>query len=223
MVLIMLGPPGVGKGTQGEMLAEEFGFERLATGDVLREARKKKTPLGKKAQEYMDRGDLVPDDLIVAMVRERLAALGTREGVILDGFPRTVPQAESLGDVLRELDRSVNGVLLLTAPDDVLVKRISGRRSCPECGRLYNVHFDPPEVEGRCDQCGAELLHRDDDDPETVRHRLDVYSDRTEPLVDYYRSADAPLIVVDGDQSMEAVSDDLVSGIRDRLQDPAGA
>lgn len=223
MLLVMLGPPGVGKGTQGEMLAEEFGFERLATGDVLRDACKQGTRLGRKAQEYMDRGDLVPDDLIVAMVRERLDGLHPGKGVILDGFPRTVPQAEALDDVVGDLERRIGGVLLLTAPDEVLVKRISGRRSCPECGRLYNVHFDPPSEEGRCDECGAELRHRDDDDTSTVRHRLEVYRELTEPLVAYYRRSRAPVIEVDGNRSMDAVRDDLVFGIRKHLQDKADA
>lgn len=205
MVLILLGPPGVGKGTQGATLTEDLGWERIATGDLLRSARDTGTDLGRAAQEYMDRGDLVPDELIVALVREHLRELDEATSVIFDGFPRTVPQAEALDAVLEDVGRRVDGVLLLTAPDDVLVKRVSGRRSCTECGRLYNVFFDPPNVEGVCDVCGGNLVHRDDDDPETVAHRLEVYREQTEPLVKYYEHTEARVIAVDGDRTMDEV------------------
>ncbi len=217
MILVLLGPPGVGKGTQGEMLAEDLGWHRLATGDVLRAARREGTRLGREAQRYMDRGDLVPDEIIVGMVRERLERLESGGGVILDGFPRTVPQAEALDEVLGELGSGVDGVLELTAPDEVLVKRISGRRSCAECGKLYNTYFDPPEVDGRCDACGSSLTHRDDDDAETVAHRLDVYRAQTEPLVDFYRGTAAELIRVDGDRSMSDVQGAIRSALQQRL------
>ena len=217
MILVLLGPPGVGKGTQGAILAEDLGWHRLATGDLLRAARAEGTALGRQAQEYMDRGDLVPDEVIVGMVRERLAALGPDSGVIFDGFPRTVPQAESLEEVVADMGSQVDGVLHLTAPDEILVKRISGRRTCPDCGRLFNVYFDPPESEGRCDDCGAELAHRDDDEESTVRHRLDVYRAQTRPLIDFYRSTNAALIEVDGDRAMDVVQDAIRLALAERL------
>lgn len=216
-VLILLGPPGVGKGTQGAMLADAMNAERLATGDLLRAARRDGTELGRKAQSYMDAGDLVPDELIVALVRERLEALPDEQGVIFDGFPRTVPQAEALEVVLEGVRRDLDAVVLFEAPDDVLVKRISGRRSCPECGRVYNVHFDPPITEGICDACGARLDHRKDDSLETVRHRLDVYRKLTEPLVAHYDSGRAPVLRVDGDRSLEEVQSETRRGLAEHV------
>ena len=205
MVVILLGPPGVGKGTQGAMLAEDLEWDRLATGDLLREARRRGTELGRQAATYMDAGELVPDSLIVAMVRERLEEMPAERGVLFDGFPRTVPQAEALDEVLPQVDRQVDAVVLLEAPDEVLHKRISGRRHSPESGRVYNVYFDPPEEEGICDEAGTPLVHREDDHPETVARRLEVYRELTEPLVDYYEGSDAPVLRIDGDQTMEAV------------------
>jgi adenylate kinase len=217
MVIILLGPPGVGKGTQGAHLAESLGWERIATGDLLRAARREGTELGQEAQGYMDRGELVPDGLIVAMVREHLAALGAGVGVLLDGFPRTVAQAESLDAMLPEVGRQVDGVLLLEAPDEVLVKRISGRRSSPE-GRVYNVHFDPPKVEGVCDVTGSALIHREDDLPETVANRLSVYRAQTEPLVGYYKAAPARVMKIRGERPM----DEVYSEIRRSLEQELG-
>lgn len=209
MVLILLGPPGVGKGTQGVKLCEALGLEHVSTGDLLRAARREGTELGREAQAYMDRGDLVPDDVIVGMVREKLAALPAERGVVFDGFPRTVPQAEALDRVLDELDRRVDGVLVLQADDDVLVKRLSGRRSCPECGAIYNVYYSPPEREGVCDRCGASLVHRPDDAADTVRNRLEVYRRQTAPLVEFYEAHEAPVRYVDGDQEIDDVQADL--------------
>lgn len=209
MVLILLGPPGVGKGTQGELLCEGLGLEHISTGDLLRAARREGTDLGRRAQAYMDRGDLVPDDVIMGMVRERLSELSTDRGVVFDGFPRTVPQAEALDAVLVGLGRQVDGVLVLSADDDVLVKRLSGRRSCPECGAIYNVYFSPPAVEGVCDRCGASLVHRSDDAQETVRNRLAVYRRQTEPLITFYEAHEAPVRYVDGDQAVDEVQMDL--------------
>ena len=205
MVVILLGPPGVGKGTQGVLLAESLGWEHLSTGDLLRAHRQRETALGAEASKYMDAGELVPDQIIVDMVRERLKRLPSETGILFDGFPRTVAQAEALDGVLEEVGRRVDRVVVLEAPDEVLVKRISGRRSCPECGAVYNVHFDPPEHEGECDRCGAELVHREDDTPETVEKRLEVYREQTEPLVEYYEEDDAPVQHVDGDRSVEEV------------------
>jgi adenylate kinase len=190
----------------------------LVTGDLLRAARREGTALGKQAQSYMDRGDLVPDDLIVALVKEHLKELPSDRGVIFDGFPRTLPQAEALAKALPEVGRRVDGVLLLEAPDDVLVKRIAGRRSCPQCGRVYNMYFDPPVTEGVCDECGALLDHRSDDTPETVRHRLDVYRKSTEPLIRHYRGGDAPVLPVDGDRPLEVVQKALWQALVENLE-----
>jgi len=222
MVVILLGPPGVGKGTQGVLLAESVGWDRLVTGDLLRAARRAGTELGKKAQTYMDRGDLVPDDVIIGLVTEHLAALPSDRGVIFDGFPRTLPQAEALTAALGEVGRKVDGVLLLEAPDEVLVKRIAGRRSCPQCGRVFNVHFDPPVTEGVCDECGALLDHRSDDTPETVRHRLKVYEEMTEPVVRYYENGEAPVLRVEGDRAPELVRKALWQVVVEKLDVDAG-
>jgi adenylate kinase len=204
MVVILLGPPGVGKGTQGARLVDELGWVRIATGDLLRSAQREGTELGRKAEDYMDRGELVPDDLIVAMVREHLEKLDPQEVVLFDGFPRTVAQAVSLDAMLPDVKRKVDGVLLFEAPDDVLFKRISGRRSSPE-GRVYNVYFDPPKVEGKCDVTGSELVHREDDKPETVERRLEVYREQTSPVVSYYDAAPSRVMRIRGDGGMEEV------------------
>lgn len=209
MIVILLGPPGVGKGTQGVLLCERLGLTHLSTGDLLRKARREGTPLGIEAQGYMDRGELVPDSVIIGMVREALDALDG--GVVFDGFPRTVAQAEALDEVLGELGRAVDRVVLFEADDEVLVKRLSGRRSCPECGAVYNVHFNPPGKEGVCDRCGAELAHRADDRPETVQNRLEVYREQTEPLVSFYRDHAAPFSTVAATRPVEEVQADLVA------------
>lgn len=214
MIVILLGPPGVGKGTQGVRLCESQGFRHVATGDLLRAARREGTDLGLRAQEFMDRGELVPDEIIIGMVVELLTGLEPDMGVVLDGFPRTVPQAEALGPALEEMGLGIDRVLVLTAPDEVLVKRISGRRSCPDCGAVYNVHFTPPANEDVCDRCGSALTHRADDTPDTVANRLEVYRSLTEPLIEYYRSAGADIRSVDGDQAVESVQAELVSALR---------
>jgi adenylate kinase len=184
--LILLGPPGAGKGTQAARLTEDFGTPHIATGDMLRAAREGQTTLGVAAQGYMERGELVPDELIIAMIVERLAQDDARDGFVLDGFPRTTPQADALGEQLEELGRRLTAVLLIDAPDEVVVARISGRRISLATGRVYHVDFDPPKLAGRCDVDGSELVQRDDDRVETVRRRLQVYHRQTEPLVAYY-------------------------------------
>src|SRR5690606_12930436 len=181
--LILFGPPGAGKGTQGALLAERLGLLRLSTGDVLRDAVRRGTPLGAEARRYMDAGELVPDDVIVGIVRDYLAGEAADTGVIFDGFPRTLPQAERLDELLDPLGRPLRAVLVLDVDDETLVKRLSGRRSCPVCGALYNIYFEPPREEGRCDSCGSELTVRADDDPATVRRRLEVYKAQTAPLL----------------------------------------
>ncbi|MGM0669373.1 MAG: adenylate kinase [Gemmatimonadota bacterium] len=207
MNVILLGPPGVGKGTQGVLLAEGKNWEHMATGDILRSNRREGTPLGREAQKYMDAGDLVPDELIVAMVKDALASLPEGKGVVFDGFPRTVPQAEALDGVLEELGRQVDRVVVLEADDGILVKRIAGRRSCPECGSVYNVYFNPPETEGRCDKCGAELVHRPDDNPETVQNRLDVYKAQTEPLIRFYEDREGVVARIPGEGDVNEIQE----------------
>ena len=185
MVVVLLGSPGVGKGTQGVRLSRALDWAHVSTGDLLRAALREGTPLGLEARKYMDAGDLVPDDVIIGLVREHLAALGPERGVVFDGFPRTVAQAEALDDALAGQQRGVDRVALLDADDSVLFKRISGRRSSPS-GRVYNIYFDPPRREGFCDDTGEPLIHRADDQPGTVRTRLAVYHELTAPLIGYY-------------------------------------
>ncbi len=189
MVVVLLGSPGVGKGTQGVRLSRSLDWAHVSTGDLLRAALRDGTALGLEARKYMDAGDLVPDDVIIGLVREHLAALGSERGVIFDGFPRTVAQAKALDDALAGQQRAVDRVALLDADDSVLFKRISGRRSSPS-GRVYNIYFDPPRREGFCDDTGEPLIHRADDQPDTVRTRLAVYHELTAPLTGYYDTRD---------------------------------
>jgi adenylate kinase len=184
--LILLGPPGAGKGTQATNLTADFGLPHIATGDILRAAVAGETDLGKEAKRFMDAGDLVPDSVITGVILERVAEDDARDGFVLDGFPRTVDQADSLGKELEARERRLTGVLLIDTPDDVVIKRISGRRVSRKTGRIYHVDFDPPTHEGRCDVDGSELIQRDDDREETVRKRLVVYHEQTEPLITYY-------------------------------------
>ena len=184
--LILLGPPGAGKGTQATRLVADFDVPYYATGDILRAAVKEESDLGKEAKEYMDRGDLVPDEVICRVVVARVDSSEARDGFLLDGFPRTVPQADELGTALDKLGRHLTAVLLIDAPDDAVIQRLSGRRVCKDKGHVYHVDFDPPKNEGFCDQDGSPLVQRDDDREDTVRHRLDVFHDQTKPLIDYY-------------------------------------
>jgi adenylate kinase len=184
--LVLLGPPGSGKGTQGERLQEDLRLPYYATGDILRAAVRDQTELGRTAKEYMDRGDLVPDDVIVGVIAERIDSPEAADGFILDGFPRTEPQAEALAARLAELDRALTGVLLIDVGDEEVVRRLGGRRTCEENGHVFHVEFNPPEKEGVCDLDGSPLVVRDDDKPDVIRHRLEQYHTKTEPLVDYY-------------------------------------
>lgn len=185
--LILLGPPGSGKGTQGERLQEDLELPYYATGDILRSAVKDETDIGLKAKAYMDRGDLVPDEVLIGIIAERLESGEADHGFILDGFPRTVPQAEALDGKLQALGRSITAVILIDSSDEEIIRRLSGRRVCSEGGHVYHVEFNPSKVDGVCDIDGSELITRDDDKPEVVRHRLEQYHEKTAPLVDFYK------------------------------------
>jgi adenylate kinase len=184
--LILLGPPGSGKGTQGERLQEDFRLPYYATGDILRAAVREGTELGTQAKEYMDRGDLVPDEVMVGLIGERVSRVEAADGFILDGFPRTTAQAEALDAKMNELGRELTTAILIEVSDDEVVRRLGGRRTCVQEGHIFHVEFDPPKNEGTCDICGARLEIREDDKPEVIRHRLDTYHEKTEPLVSYY-------------------------------------
>jgi adenylate kinase len=184
--LVLLGPPGAGKGTQAERLRADFELPYYATGNILREAVEQETELGRKAKEFMDAGDLVPDELICAVIAERLDLPEAADGFLLDGFPRTIGQAEMLEGALDEHGRRLTAVLLIEVPDEEVVRRLSGRRTCVKNGHVYHVEFDPPKNEGVCDQDGSRLVQRDDDKPETIRKRLEVYHEQTSPLEDWY-------------------------------------
>jgi len=208
--LILFGPPGAGKGTQGALLAERLGMLRLSTGDVLRDAVKRGTEMGQAAQRYMNAGELVPDDVILGIVRDYLTGEAATTGVICDGFPRTLPQARALDALLGELGRPLHAVLVLDVDDETLVKRLSGRRSCSSCGAVYNVYYDAPQSGGRCDRCGGELTLRKDDEAATVRRRLEVYHEQTAPLIEYYQGTGVAVRHVQGDRSIEDVQQDLI-------------
>ena len=208
-IYILLGPPASGKGTQAERIKEELGVPHIASGDLFREHISRGTELGKQAKEYMVRGDLVPDQLTIEMVKDRLNQEDARSGAVLDGFPRTIPQAEALERMLEDCHRELGGVLYISVPEDVLVERVSGRRICAKCGRSYHVKFDPPQEPGVCDLDGGELYQREDDKPGTVRQRLEVYMEQTRPLIDYYRSRNV-LFEIDGDQPIDQVTEDIL-------------
>jgi adenylate kinase len=216
MVLILLGPPGVGKGTQAVRLADELEGAHVSTGDLLRAARRDGTELGVRAQKYMDAGELVPDHLILDLVRDHLAGIEADAHVLFDGFPRTTAQATGLDQVLEASGRQVDRVVLFEAPDETIVKRLSGRRSCPECGAVYNAYFSPPKAEGRCDRCGAALVHRSDDAPDTVRRRLDVYREQTAPLVAFYEASGASFDRIRADRSVDEVYGDFLDAVEAR-------
>jgi adenylate kinase len=211
VILVFLGPPGAGKGTQAKLLCQRMEFLHLSTGDLLREAVKNQTPLGKKAKEYMDRGELVPDELIVQFIEETMPKDGN---VILDGFPRTVNQALALEEMLKGKGEKISKVLFFDVPDEVIIDRLSGRRVCSKCGAVYHVKYNPPKVEGMCDLCGGNLMQRDDDREEVVKKRLEVYRKQTQPLIEFYQ--DRGIIYrLDAGKAVEELFEEVKGLVRD--------
>ena len=210
MKIIMLGAPGAGKGTQADKIAEKYGIPHISTGDIFRANIKGGTELGKKAKEYMDQGLLVPDELTCDLVTDRVAKPDCEKGYILDGFPRTIPQAEALEKALKATGTDIDFAIDVDVPDANIVNRMSGRRACLTCGATYHIQYIPPKKEGICDKCGSELVLRDDDKPETVQKRLDVYHAQTQPLIDFYEER-GKLKTVDGTKDMAEVFADIIA------------
>ncbi|WP_299226731.1 adenylate kinase [Sulfurihydrogenibium sp.] len=208
-IIIFLGPPGAGKGTQAQLLKERNGFIQVSTGDLLREAVKNQTELGKLAKKYMDEGKLVPDDLIISLIKEKLQEYADKN-IIFDGFPRTIPQAESLDNLLFQLDKNIDAVILFKIEDEEVVKRLAGRRVCPSCGAVYHVIYNPPKIDEICDKCGTKLIQRDDDKEEVIRKRLEVYHQQTKPLIEYYKSK---IVEIDATDNPENIYNKIVSMI----------
>ena len=210
--VILLGPPGAGKGTQALNLAEHTGLLHLATGDMFRENVRNQTELGQAAQRYMERGELVPDELTISMLLDRLARDDAQLGSLLDGFPRTTEQAEALDAALAEQNAEIAATLLIDVSADEVLRRLGGRWSCPDCGAVFHEVFSPPQTEGACDRCSAALIQRDDDQPEAIQRRLDVYAQQTAPLIDYYQRS-GKLRRVDGERGPDAVGADLLAAL----------
>jgi len=210
MNIILLGPPGAGKGTQAKMLIDKYQIPQISTGDILRAAVKEGTPLGKEAKSYMDKGGLVPDSVVIGIVEERIQEPDCVKGYMLDGFPRTVPQAEALDGMLSNLSAQIDHVVSIEVASEELIKRLTGRRTCRECGAGYHVMFDPPKAEGVCDKCGGDLYQRDDDNEATVRSRLDVYESQTLPLIDYYK-VQGKIRPIDGVGEMKEIFERITS------------
>jgi adenylate kinase len=211
--IVLVGPPGAGKGTQAQFIASHLAIPKISTGDIFRHNVTHGTTLGRQAKEYMDRGDLVPDEVTIAMVRDRLGEDDAQAGFLLDGFPRNVPQAETLKKLLTDWDTRLTVVLELVVDEDEVVRRLSGRRTCRRCERVWHILFDPPTRDGICDACGGELFQRDDDREETVRHRLDVYTKQTAPLVAYYAD-EGILIGIDATGPVEEITERALAALR---------
>jgi adenylate kinase len=212
MNVILLGPPGAGKGTQAVTLAEKTGLVHVSSGDLFRAALREGTELGMQAKQYMDKGELVPDSVVIGMILERVGQPDCAQGVIFDGFPRTVDQAKALEAALQEQNTSIDAVIYMDVPQDTLLKRISGRQTCKGCGAVYNTYFFPPTNEGVCDACGGELYQRSDDTLETAQNRLDVYFEQTTPLIEHYRGQGS-LHEVDGQQDIEQVKQAMLTAL----------
>ena len=212
MKIVMLGAPGAGKGTQAKMIAAKYGIPHISTGDIFRPNIKNGTQLGEKANQYMDQGLLVPDELTLALIMDRFAQADCSNGYVLDGFPRTIPQAEALDAALAKNGETVDYAINVDVPDENIVNRMGGRRACVGCGATYHIKYNAPKVEGICDTCGAELILRDDDKPETVKNRLSVYHAQTQPLIDYYE-AKGLVVNIDGTQDMDAVFAEILEKI----------
>jgi adenylate kinase len=212
MNVILLGPPGSGKGTQAQKIGERYHIPQISTGDILRSAVKERTPLGVEAQGYMDQGQLVPDEVVVGIVRERLMASDCNGGFILDGFPRTLPQAEALDVTLLEMKREIDHVISIEVDNEELLGRLTGRRTCRTCGTMYHLMFNPPKKDRICDKCGGELYQRDDDQEATIRARLQVYEEQTAPLIAYYRNKGL-LRTIDGVGEIEEIFREIVKAI----------
>jgi adenylate kinase len=211
--LVLVGPPGAGKGTQAQFISSNLSIPKISTGDIFRHNVSTGTELGRQAKAFMDKGDLVPDEITIAMVSARLQEDDAQVGFLLDGFPRNVPQAETLKKTLAEWETRLDIVLELVVDDDEVVRRLSGRRTCRKCGRIWHVVFDPPARQGICDDCGGELFQRDDDQEETIRHRLDVYQKQTRPLIAYYAD-EGTLLGIDATGPVEDITDRAMSALR---------
>ncbi len=206
MIVILLGAPGAGKGTQGSLISKQFAIPQISTGDILRSEVKKSTELGKQAKNFMDKGELVPDGIIIGMMENRIKASDCSNGFILDGFPRTVEQADALRKMLDKNGLDLNCALLIDVSEDAIIERLTGRRVCPNCGEVYHLQYNPPKKDNVCDKCGAKLIQRDDDRKEIVKNRLDVYNRSTAPLIDYYERL-GKLIKINGMGSMDKIFD----------------
>ncbi len=213
MRIVLLGGPGVGKGTQAQKLSAEYKIAHISTGDILRQAIKDGTEMGLMAKTYMDKGALVPDDVVIGIIKDRLAQPDAKSGFILDGFPRTVPQAQALDELTLNMDMPLDAVINIKADAEVIVQRLSGRRTCKDCQTVYHVLYSPTKEEGICDRCGGQLYQRDDDKEETIRKRLDVYEKQTSPLLEYYKNS-GKLMEVAGDVPIDEVYENIVKTLR---------
>jgi adenylate kinase len=211
--IVLLGPPGAGKGTQAQVISHEMNLAHISSGDLFRENLKNQTELGKMAQGYMNRGELVPDDVTIAMVRDRISRPDCADGALLDGFPRTPAQADALSEMLASMGQKVHSVPYISVPAEVLIERLGGRWTCPACGRVYHEKYNPPKAQGVCDADGTALIQRDDDKAETVERRIRVYMDQTSPLIEYYRQKGL-LVEVDGIRSIDDVSQEILKAIK---------
>lgn len=208
MNIMLFGAPGAGKGTQAKFLIEKYGIPQISTGDILRAAIKEGTPMGLEAKKFMDEGKLVPDSTIIGIIRDRLSQEDCKKGFILDGFPRTLAQAEALEVLMKEMGIALDKVISLNVPDELIVGRVTGRKVCPACGASFHVEFNPPKVEGKCDYCGAELITRKDDNAETVTKRLGEYHSQTAPLFDFYKSRNL-LVDIDGTKEVDVITQEI--------------